>query len=172
MIPMKTEGVIFMIDKQQLRELIVDTLEHLDEITKGKVPFSSEAVELLMMTAAHESKLGTYIRQLNGPALGIFQMEPATYYDIDDNFLEYRPDLDKAVIAMAPMGTATSEAADELAWNLKLQIIMARLHYYRVPESLPKTPEELAQYAKNYYNTSEGKATAEKYLEDYKKYAI
>lgn len=158
-----------MIDKHQLREFIKETLVHFDELTG--IPYSDEAVELLMMTAAHESKLGTYIRQLNGPALGIFQMEPETYNDIQENFLEYRPHLDKAVIAMAPMGSATAEAADELAWNLKLQIIMARLHYYRVPEGLPKDIEGLAEYAKKYYNTKEGKATAEKYLTDYKKYA-
>jgi hypothetical protein len=161
-----------MIDKHQLRELIVETLQHFDQLTEGTVPYSDEAVELLMMTAAHESKLGTYIRQINGPALGIFQMEPETYNDISENFLDYRPLLDKAVIAMAPMGSATSEAADELAWNLKLQIIMARLHYYRVPEGLPVDIEGLAEYAKEHYNTHLGKATKEKYLADYRNYAI
>lgn len=170
-----------MIDKRQLRELVTDTLEHLEELTRGKIPFSYEAVELLMMTAAHESNLGTYIKQIKGPALGIFQMEPETYNDIQENYIDYRPWLNFAVIAMAPMGTATKEASDELAWNLKLQIIMARIHYFRVDEALPKPkgPDdlerflgELARYAKQYYNTDEGSASESDYLEAYKKYAL
>ena len=49
---------------------------------------SQEAENLLMGTAAQESALGEYIRQLgNGPALGIFQMEPETFDDIVRNYL-------------------------------------------------------------------------------------
>ena len=155
-----------MIEKEQLRTLIDSTLVELHKKTQGKVPYSDTAVELLMMTAAHESKLGTYLEQMNGPALGIFQMEPVTEEDIWDNYLHYREGLEEAV------ETFTLGDHGELKWNLKYAIVMARIHYYRVPQALPKGFKELAEYAKEHYNTNEGKATSDKYLEDYYKYAI
>ena len=42
-------------------------------------------------TAAVESRMGTYLRQIGGPALGIWQVEPATHLDCWDNWLDYRP---------------------------------------------------------------------------------
>ncbi len=167
-----------MIEKEQLRTLITTTLKEFHKETRGKVAYSDTAVELLMMTAAHESKLGTYLAQMNGPALGMFQMEPATEEDIWDNYLHYRPELELA-IGHFSMGDRFPE---EMKWNLKYAIVMARIHYYRVPQALPEAPrmdsgdpslhEQLAEYAKEHYNTQEGKATSEKYLEDYYKYAI
>lgn len=60
-------------DKKQLRELITHVLKRYNL-------YSDNAVELLMLTAAVESNLGHYIKQVgNGPALGIFQCEPNTY---------------------------------------------------------------------------------------------
>ena len=42
--------------------------------------FSPEAVALVLGTACVESQCGEYIKQMGkGPALGIFQIEPATY---------------------------------------------------------------------------------------------
>lgn len=60
-------------DKKQLRELVTHVLKKYDL-------YSADAVELLMLTAATESNLGCYIKQVGGgPALGIFQCEPNTY---------------------------------------------------------------------------------------------
>jgi len=157
-----------MIEKEQLRTLIITTLKEFHKETRGKVAYSDTAVELLMMTAAHESKLGTYLTQINGPALGMFQMEPATEEDIWDNYLHYRPELELA-ISQFSMGDMYPE---EMKWNLKYAIVMARIHYYRVPQALPEGYKELAEYAKEHYNTQEGEATVAEYLEDYYKYAI
>ena len=152
-----------MLDKTQLRELITETLIELENQTGGLIKFSRDAVELLMMTAAHESILGTYIKQVEGPALGIFQMEPDTYNDIQNNFIQYRAVLRNLL---------DHRMAEEIRWDLKLAIVMARVHYYRVPEALPTGVDAQAEYAKKYYNTDLGKATAAKYKEDYLKYAI
>lgn len=46
-----------------------------------------------------------------------------------------------------------------------LGCLFARLHYARVPEPIPKSPEAQAIYAKEHFNTPAGKATANKYLE-------
>ena len=153
-------------NSKQLRELVRETLEYLHPV----IPYSKTAEELLLMTIAHESQNGEYLRQVNGVALGICQMEPRTHDDIWDNFLEYRRELSQMLYEIN-----TCEI-DELVWNLKYAIAMCRVHYYRVPEALPSAQGEvenlilLSKYAKKYYNTEAGKATAEKYYKDYRRY--
>lgn len=160
-----TRDVFRMINAKQLRELVVEpTLEYLDP----EVPYSEDAVELLLMTAAHESRLGTYLKQVNGPALGIYQMEPATHDDIYNNYLAYKPRLEKLTGELHPYAFITEH--ELLVTNLMYATAMARVHYYRVPEKLP--PKEdikaMAVYAKRHYNTELGKATWEDYAEAYK----
>ena len=146
---------------KQLRELVVrPTLEYLDPL----IPYSKEAEDLLMMTAAHESHLGTYLKQVGGPALGIYQMEPATHDDIWDNFLKYKIPLANAV-TVDNIGGMYDHS--ELITNLAYATAMARVHYWRVPEPLPKDLRGLAEYAKKHWNTELGKATAEDYYNAY-----
>jgi len=149
-----------MIDKNQLRDLIRDVLAYLDP----EIPYSSTAVELLMLTAAAESRLGTYIKQVNGPARGIMQMEPATDGDIWRNYLAHNKDLRRKILLL--MGVADTDALDPAVTNLAYQIAMARVHYRRVSEALPNMeghPTEdairLASYWKDHYNTSLGKGS-------------
>ena len=47
---------------------------------------------------------------------------------------------------------------------------MCRVHYLRVKEALPTTPEGYAEYWKKYYNTSSGKGTAKEFLDKYNKF--
>lgn len=163
-----------MINAKQLRELVIQpTLRYLDP----EIPYSEDAVELLMMTAAHESHLGTYIAQVNGPALGIYQMEPATEDDIFDNFLKFNYKL--AVKIEYLKSDFYEPVVPDLISNLVYSTAMARVHYYRVPEALPtrkaiKHPEakldwiiDMAKYAKKYYNTELGKATWQQYADAY-----
>lgn len=166
-----------MIDSKQLRELVViPVLKYLDP----EIPYSDEAVELLMMTAAHESSLGTYLKQVKGPALGIYQMEPATYEDIFLSFLKYKDSLRNKVMSL---GSSTYD----LIHDLRYATAMARVHYYRDPKPIPKKEDfvapmsgfneslwllALAKYAKRVYNTKAGKATPEKYYEDYRAYVL
>lgn len=152
-----------MLNKDNLRDLIEKVLRDIEARCKGqKIPFTEEARELLMMVCAHESHLGTYRKQVGGPALGIFQMEPDTFNDLMENYLKYRPEL---------MALVKGRKPEELVEDDVLAITMARLLFFRAPESIGKTPEEWAALAKKRYNTVAGKATAEKYLSDYKKYA-
>ena len=59
-----------------------------------KINLWSRAVEELVHgTAIVESGL-TYLKQHgDGPALGVWQIEPATHEDLYTNFLDYRPEL-------------------------------------------------------------------------------
>lgn len=156
-----------MIDVDQLRELIIrPTL-------KGLNLWSGEAEDLLLGTVAQESLMGTYIKQLDdGPALGIYQMEPATYRDIWENYLKYREELVDDILEVCG-----NLPVSDLIGNLYYATAMARIHYLRVPEALPIKDsltyiEDLAHYWKKFYNTGLGKGTEKEFIENYKKYVL
>ena len=159
-----------MIDFNQFREhVVIPTLKYLD----SEIPYSEEAVDLLMMTCAHESVGGTYLRQVgmtgSKGAFGVYQMELATHGDIHDNYLRYNRSLQGMVSAFV---SHEYEADVDLIINLAYATAMARVHYWRVAEALPSKDDtrylpKLGEYAKKYYNTHLGKATASKYVVDY-----
>lgn len=155
-----------MFDKDQFSQLIHDTLISIDSSV-----YSPAAVNLLLGTAAQESKFGTYIQQIKGPALGVFQMEPTTEQDIWENFLKYKPYLRDMVVNTTGV---KHPDADHLRGNLLYQITMARLHYFRVPELLPSGSDiiGMARYWKKYYNTPLGKGTEEEFQENYTRYVL
>ena len=138
-----------MIDKTQFAlDIITPALETISDF----VPVTDAAIRLLMGTAAQESGFGTYVRQLGGgPALGIYQMEPATHGDLWANFIQYRGRIHEHLIA----GLNYSEDPQRLIYDLRYATIMTRLHYYRVPQALPAADdtEGLANYWKNFYNS-------------------
>lgn len=112
----------------------------------------SPAAEILLIgTALVESRL-TYIHQLGGPALGLYQMEPDTHDDIWDNVLSYRGYLRDKVRLFG-------RNAPEMMYNLAYATIMCRLQYWRQSEGLPSVDSaiDLARYHKKYYNTFAGK---------------
>lgn len=127
--------------------------------------YSHAAEELLMLTAATESLGGRYLHQVGGPALGIYQMEPATCHDIYDNYLKYRPELAKKVALFG-------DGYRELPGNLYYATAMARIHYLRRSEPLPPASDVrgLANYWKQYYNTHLGAGTVKQAIGNYKRY--
>tara|TARA_R110002049_G_scaffold239404_3_gene412579 strand:+ start:1940 stop:2359 length:420 start_codon:yes stop_codon:yes gene_type:complete len=133
------------------------------------------AENLLMGTAAQESHLGTYLAQLGGgPALGIFQMEPATHQDIWDNFLRYKTYIRAGVLeGVPPTHREPSQSAAHaslLIHDLSYATAMARIHYLRVSEALPADPDDveaLGTYWKNHYNTHRGRGTVAEFVSNY-----
>lgn len=154
-----------MFNKVQFRDLINRVLTNIGLN-------SDSATELLMLTAATESGFGTYIRQINGPARGVFQMEPNTENDIWNNYLKYKPELSKKINNLKMLGTTTTTFTD-LEVNLAYQIAMTRIHYLRVPSKIPNSTDitGLATYWKNHYNTSNGAGDINTAISNYKKYA-
>lgn len=149
-----------MIDCRELRlEIIKPTLQILELD-------SLWAQNQLLGTCAQESKMGTFVKQINGPALGIFQMEPATHNDIWENYLKYRPKLAEKIKAIGSPKNLT------LILNPKYATAMARVQYLRVAEAPPAATDirGMAYYYKKYYNTPLGKATIEQFMENYKRY--
>jgi len=132
--------------------------------------YSPAASNLLLGTAVQESRL-KFLRQLgNGPAIGVYQMEPATFRDIHRNYFTHRYDLfEKVDQFRGDMG-----ADFALQFNFEYATAMARIHYFRFKEPLPD-PEcvgLLARYWKKYYNTSEGKGTEVEFIKNYEKYIL
>ena len=167
---------------------IIELCEFKSELAKGLmwcqhnlgIKSTKEAFDLLLMTALHESGGLRYNRQINGPALSLFQIEPDTYYDTFKSYLFYRPEKLNAIVdyfgkdGLDDFEEMSVPKLGTLMNNIVFSTVMARLHYYRVPEALPKkgSPEylySLAKYCKKHFNRT-GKATPEKYLNDYVRY--
>lgn len=131
---------------------------------------------LLLGTAAKESDMGTYLKQLkNGPAFGIFQEQDSDHTDIYNNFLFYRPELKARVDSLASPVSVYTNRNQELIVNLAYATAIAMIHYLRISEKREKVPDAnnipaLASYWKRYYNTSHGKGTEEEFIENYNKY--
>jgi len=125
--------------------------------------WSAAAEELLMMTAATESHLGYYIRQVGGIALGDFQMEPATFHDCN-RWLGLRP------IA----GFTPYDDPEMLIYDRAAAVIYARVKYLMDPNPIPQPNDlpGLAQYYKRVYNSYLGAGSVEKALADYAKYVV
>jgi hypothetical protein len=150
-----------------IREVIdpaIDALP-LDE-TKGETVPGLQ--QLLIGTALQESDL-IHTRQMGGPALGYFQMEPATHDDIWDNYLRYRKDTAAKVLVVAGLASGTPKA-ELLKDNHVYAALMARVHYRRRSKAkLPAAGDIKAMAAlwKKEYNTPKGKGKAEEFEAKY-----
>ena len=161
-------------NKHQLRDIVVVILKYLDP----HIPYSDDAVELLMLTAAAESNLGEYVKQSGGgPARGIFQVEKATEKDIMNRYLgvPHRAELKAKIEKLAgdpPPGI------DPLMFDLDYQIALARCFYRMKPGALPTVISvmgrptydsivRMAKYHKKYFNTYLGKATVKGTVKKY-----
>ena len=139
--------------------------------------WSQSAENLLLGTAAQESLLGYYLCQKRGPALGIFQMEPATHKDIWERFMPSRSQtLRRKVQALARARWAGLRypPAQEMVVNLAYATALARLHYLRVPSPLPAADDldALAAYWKRHFNTRRGRGTRAQFVENYGRFVV
>lgn len=122
-------------------------------LSSAGIPATKTAADLLMATAAIESGLGTWLVQEDGPALGVFQIEPAS---LDDLELMLTPPQQAALMVLG----SSAPLVDQLAGNLVLAAAVCRLFYWHIPEPLPPdTVAGLWGYYKQHYNTPLGAAT-------------
>ena len=126
-----------------------------------KLYSNDSIVKMIFETACVESNCGEYIKQINGPACGIFQIEPNTAQDIIDNYIKYRSRY-KDLFDMLYIKTFT--LPQNLKYNLAFSVFMCRMFYMRIKESIPNTVEKRAEYWKKYYNTEQGKGTTTEYI--------
>lgn len=150
------------------RFLIKPILNELDGSNGSKKNLNNEkSVKLLMMIVAHESSCLKYSKQIKGPAVSFFQMEPATYKYLVGWLKSKRPRLLKSANDFSPI---PSDYADEMILFPEYAIAIARLNFLRFSESIPDTDEGIAKYAKKYWNTSAGKASWSDYLNAYNQF--
>lgn len=153
-------------DPKQFRKyVLVPTLEKIGL-------YSEPAEELLFGTACQESHL-EYLHQLGGgPAIGIYQMEPATHNDIWMNYLNYQTAISSQIIKTEIPGMYQSNNAQEMAGNMYYATAMCRAHYLRVPEALPDASDVqgLAEYWKQHYNTHLGAGTVDEFIHNYERF--
>lgn len=122
--------------------------------------YTPSAAAILLGTAAKESSFGTFLRQLNGgPALGPFQIEPATFTYLKYKYQDRFPAIE-------------SYTFDQLEYDIKASIIMARLKYFSISGPLPDADDilALAKYWKKYYNTPLGDGTVDQFITAWNKY--
>lgn len=139
----------------QLRDLVV--VPALKEIQL----YNKAAMRLVIGTGIVESGY-EHIHQINGPALGFWQCEPATHKDIWDNYLLFKLPLAQKMNAF----NLDYKDAGQLVWNLKYAAAICRIHYLRVKKPLPHENDILgmAHYWKDFYNTSGGKGSVDDFL--------
>ena len=124
--------------------------------------YSDAANTVLLMIAAHESMGGKYRKQIKGPALSVFQIEPDTHDSIWDNC--------DSINKLAKKCGFTRKV-NQLEFNDDYAVFVARCYLLMDVNPLPKGTDAAADYCKSYWNRT-GKATAEKYKQDYIKYVI
>ena len=127
--------------------------------------YSDEAQHLLMMIIAHESCGGYYLKQVQGPALGITQMEPATHEDVCQFLKKERAEVYQYIV-----DTHGKPSPEKLMTNLAYSIALSRAFFLRFEEKLPE-PKDAAEYAKWRWNTPKGKATPSDYSDAYNKWS-
>ncbi|GBQ69582.1 hypothetical protein AA103196_2253 [Ameyamaea chiangmaiensis NBRC 103196] len=113
------------------------------------------AVNGLTGIGARESAY-LYRHQISGgPALGYWQMEPATHDDCWRNFIRYRLDLQTALLKI--LG-GNRPSADQMVANDRYACAMARVKVFRAPAPLPAADDAVgwARYWKRHYNSQMG----------------
>jgi len=153
-------------DKDQLKQLI--------ETTLIQIGYGSQVeAKLVTATIAIESRMGKYIKQIKGPALGILQMEPATYRWLLDGYLSGHPDTLDRIKEICNLQDVNQEA---LMYNLKFAICMCRVRYLADPSPLPEIDhneiDALWGTYKRVYNTYLGATTKRQFKKAYKKYVL
>jgi hypothetical protein len=147
-----------MNSQQLLDHIITPTLKYM-----GGNYDSLDARMLLLSTAAIESNCGYYIKQVGGPALGIWQMEPATH---DDIWSECDALYDCLGQEVGLLSGVHKTDADSMVIYPMYACAMARLKYSMDPKRLPSYNDKHAiyDYYKRIYNTELGASTREKFL--------
>ena len=151
-----------LLNERQVKGLI-------DRVLKKMDLHSPEASDLVYKTGKVESGY-KYLRQIKGPARGLFQCESWVAVDICKNYLAYRKSLMRKVADATKVKLSYFIDPKEDDWsyiletNIAAQIAMCRLHYRRIPKPLPSSLEGQAKYWKKYYNSMAGRGTVEDFL--------
>lgn len=130
-----------------------------------QIDYPASRRTLMLGTAIQESGLKA-VRQVGGPALGLWQMESATHDSLWTNFLAYRPHFSAPINHFL---NYIEPAAELLTTNHVYAAAMAALRYYDSKAVMPANDDVAACAAvwKQYYNTVNGAGTEQEFIDNY-----
>lgn len=143
--------------EQLLSEIIRPTLESMGDT------YSKPGADILLLaTAAQETHCGYWLRQVSGPALGIYQCEPATHNMVMDwaGTTGHRDVLPAYC------------SSGRMVYDLRYATKIARLLYFSWPDPLPH-PSDVDGMWKMYkkcFNSSLGAATELQFKNNWRTY--
>lgn len=161
-------------DKAQVREILIR-----QPLLAINIPsfWSADAEELIMGTAAQESNLFNFVKQVSlyysyigtEGGFGPFQMEKITFDDLWARLIKGKELEDKI---MATCNLCHSPTVIQLMTHLDLAVIMCRVKYLSIEEPLPQASDipRIAAYWKKYYNTPQGAGTEQEFISNYHRY--
>ena len=142
----------------EIKEIVEYALYKIDS-------YSDDALALVVRTGMAESGY----RALKGygegnPAIGFWQIEPATMNDMITNYIHYRSHYKKNLISLGM--NFEKDTIMSVMSNLAVQAALCRLHYRRDKDPLPSWDnlEGQASYWKRVYNTVEGRGTVKHFM--------
>ena len=142
----------------EIKEIVEYALYRIDA-------YSDDALALVVRTGMAESGY----RALKGygegnPAIGFFQIEPATMNDMIDNYISYRSHYEKNLISLGM--NFKKDTIMSVMSNIGVQAALCRIHYRRDKHSIPSWDdlEGQAKYWKRVYNTNLGRGTTEHFI--------
>ena len=116
--------------KQLLEYIIAPTLKRMPKMD------SLAAHQLLLITAILESDCGKYVHQVGGgPAVSIYQIEPATIYDIYDRIVQAK--FSRIMVYTRISCLDHEPSLEDMTGNNIIATMMARFNYYGNPNPLP-----------------------------------
>jgi len=130
----------------------------------GKINMDSEEARAMIFATGKAESGFRALEQMGGPAVGFFQVEPATIQDVWDNYVFYRPEIKTDLYAL---GFDDGDMKHSVMSSVALQVAFARLQYRRFKDPLPSAQDmqSQAKYWKKFYNTELGRGTIEHFLE-------
>jgi len=155
----------FMKAKTLLEYIITPALDELAFVVKNINGLNSK--QFMLAVAAQESHCGEYFRQINGVALGIWQIEPSTNDDLYQNYLCYHQEIDP-ILSQYYTPLMPCPHIQSPMYNCSI----ARLCMYRYRDPMPELndKEGMWQFYKKRYNSSQGKATQNQWNENWERY--
>lgn len=160
-----------MNSQQMLDTVIKPTLAMMSE--HGKYDNLDSRI-LMLATAAIESDMGLYNRQIKGPAVSAFQLEPPTINDIARNWDAY-PKMTEVLRKISCLyDIKSTNLALECETNQRVACLIARGKYAMDSKRIPGFDDKrgLYEYYKRVYNSAAGASTYMKWCDAWAKHGL
>ena len=146
---------------------MIDEIREIEEYALYKIDcYSDDALALVVRTGMAESGYRAFKGYgKNNPAIGSWQIEPATMYDMMRNYIIYRAPYRKALEELG-MKFKGDDIEISVMSNMGVQAALCRLHYRRDSKPIPSWDdlESQGKYWKRVYNTIKGRGTVKHFI--------